>query len=180
MEIREQDGKVFSSREFPPGTAGPSRQGISLSFFFSSSSSYSFSPSSYSSSMSPKVAHLPQGNPPLCLPGLPAHTQSAGILPAGGESSPWEAFWSCPAFLFMAATGSWQCLCPGSFWGEGCVCFGRQSCPSQSPPSLLLILLPVLAEAPAPGYQDGPLLGAGSPSPSPPAWARSWGTGRTP
>lgn len=140
MEVREQNEKVFPSREFPPGTAGPSRQGISLSSFsFFSLSSFSFSP--FSSSTSPKVVHIPQGNPPVCLPELPAHTLSAGILPAGGEPPSWEAFWSCPVFLFMGAAGSQQCLCPGSYesiFGVRDVCAlggkGESSCPSQTPP----------------------------------------------
>lgn len=176
MEIREQNGKVFPSREFPPGTAEPSRQGISpSSFSFLSSSSPSFSCSPSSSSMSPKVAHLPQGNPPLCLPELPAHTLSAGILPAGSESPSWEAFWSCPVFLFVGADGSQQCLCPGSyggtgsFWGEGCVCFGRQrgvQLPQPEPPIPATDPLPLPAEAPVSGPLDtgmGPCLELAAP-----------------
>lgn len=72
MEIREQAGKLSPTTEFPPGSAGPRRQGISPSS------------SSSSSPLSPKVTHLLQGNPPVYLPTAPTHTLSAGILPAGG------------------------------------------------------------------------------------------------
>lgn len=52
----------------------------------------------------------------------------------------------------LAVPVSWELW--GFFWGGGCVCFGRQSCPSQSPPSLILTSLPVLAEAPVSGPLD--------------------------
>lgn len=178
MEIREQTGKLSPTREFPLGRAGPSRQGIS--------------PSS-SPPLSPKVTPLPQGKSPSVLPKSSQHTPCLrGSLLPGGESLSWDVSQSCPPFLPAGAEGSLHPQaaphpptpsivrvpgCEGSLWVEGYVRAlwgqGASHRPSQSPhPCLGLGADPFASPCGGSSVWDRPLLGAGGPSLSPPAWAQ--------
>lgn len=177
MEIREQTGKLSPTREFPMGSAGPSRWGISP-------------PSS--PPLSPKVTCLPQGNPPLYLPTAPSthpvcrNPSCLGLNPHLGKFLG-PAWPSSPRVLMEPHSCIWRQPCtprlpasPMSWGAQGAkgpfgvravrVAFwgvrGFQPPQPEAPiPAMGWVLTPLPLPMEAPASGTGPWLELASPSP---------------